>query len=79
MKPQRFLLGFVVLSGMMISSLSAQQTAAIKIDLDRKIGQVDPNIYGGFLEPIRNTVYGTIYDPKSRSLMRTAFERISSS
>ena len=65
MKTPRFILGFVMLSGIMISNLPAQQTAAIKIDLDRKIGQVDPNIYGGFLEPIRTTVYGTIYDPKS--------------
>ncbi|HXE42317.1 MAG TPA: hypothetical protein VN516_04765, partial [Candidatus Baltobacteraceae bacterium] len=33
--------------------------------MDRKIGEVDPKIYGAFLEPIRTVVYGTIYDPKS--------------
>src|ERR1051325_9835046 len=65
MKIQRFLLSFVILTGLITGNLAAQPTAAIKIDLDRKIGQVDPNIYGGFLEPIRTTVYGSIYDPKS--------------
>ncbi len=43
----------------------AEQTAVIKVDLDRKIGKVDPNIYGAFVEPIRTVVYGSIYDPKS--------------
>ena len=49
----------------MSGNVRSQSTASIKIDLDRKIGEVDPNIYGGFLEPIRTVVYGTIYDPKS--------------
>ena len=43
----------------------AQQNAVIKIDLDRKIGELDPKIYGAFVEPIRNVVYGTIYNPTS--------------
>ena len=37
----------------------------IKIDLDRQIGAIDPNIYGAFVEPIRTVVYGSIYDPSS--------------
>lgn len=55
------------------------QSAKIKIDIDRKIGEVDPKIYGVFMEPIQfdpqkfgipnakpsNTLYGTLYDPKS--------------
>jgi alpha-L-arabinofuranosidase len=58
--------------------LSAQ-TAKIKIDIDRTIGVIDPKIYGVFMEPIHfngkrmglpdsvefNTLYGTLYDPKS--------------
>ncbi len=32
---------------------------------DRQIAQVDTNIYGAFIEPIRSVVYGTIYDPQS--------------
>src|SRR6185437_2450895 len=65
MNLQRIVLGAVILSGLMTGNLLSQPTAVIKIDLDRKIGEVDPKIYGGFLEPIRTVVYGTIYDPKS--------------
>src|SRR5690348_13605376 len=60
----RILVSCVMLSAMS-GNLMAQPTATIKIDLHRKIGEVDPKIYGGFLEPIRTVVYGTIYDPKS--------------
>jgi alpha-N-arabinofuranosidase len=59
-------------------SLSAQ-TAKIKIDVDRTIGEIDPKIYGVFMEPIHfsgkrmglpdtvsfNTLYGNLYDPSS--------------
>lgn len=55
------------------------QTAKIKIDVDRTIGEIDPKIYGVFMEPIHftgsfmdlpdtvdfNTMYGTLYDPSS--------------
>ncbi|HTX17128.1 MAG TPA: alpha-L-arabinofuranosidase C-terminal domain-containing protein [Bacteroidota bacterium] len=55
------------------------QTAKIKIDVERTIGQIDPKIYGVFMEPIHfsgrrmglpdtanfNTVYGNLYDPSS--------------
>jgi alpha-L-arabinofuranosidase len=55
------------------------QTAKIKIDTDRKIAEIDPKIYGVFMEPIHfsgrrmglpdtanfNTLYGTLYDPSS--------------
>ena len=55
------------------------QTAKIKIDTDRVIDQIDPKIYGVFMEPIHfngrrlglpdtsdfNTLYGTLYDPTS--------------
>ena len=55
------------------------QTATIKIDIDRTISEIDPKIYGVFMEPIHfngarmglpdtvdfNTLYGTLYDPKS--------------
>jgi alpha-N-arabinofuranosidase len=49
----------------MTTPLRSQQPAVIKIDLDRKIAKIDPNIYGAFVEPIRTVVYGSIYDPKS--------------
>ncbi len=48
-------------------------TATIRIDVDRVVDQVDPRIYGIFMEPIGfnrpemkfNTLYGPLYDPKS--------------
>jgi alpha-N-arabinofuranosidase len=59
-------------------SLSAQ-TAKIKIDIERTISEIDPKIYGVFMEPIHfsgrrmglpdtvsfNTMYGNLYDPSS--------------
>ena len=55
------------------------QTAKIKIDVDRTIGEIDPKIYGVLMEPIHftgrrlglpdtanfNTLYGNLYDPSS--------------
>lgn len=54
------------------------QNAKIKIDPERIIGEIDPKIYGVFMEPIQisgrrglpdsprlNTLYGTLYDPAS--------------
>ncbi|HWB94159.1 MAG TPA: hypothetical protein VG605_20035, partial [Puia sp.] len=61
------------------SALLFSQTATIKIDVKRPIGNIDPLIYGVFMEPIHfngarmglpdtvnfNTLYGTLYDPRS--------------
>jgi alpha-N-arabinofuranosidase len=55
----------VLFFGLFAANVRPEQTAVIKVDLDRKISPVDPNIYGAFLEPIRTVVYGSIYDPKS--------------
>ncbi len=55
------------------------QTATIKIDVSRTISEIDPRIYGVFMEPIHlngkrfgladtadfNTLYGNLYDPAS--------------
>ena len=65
MKKPNLYLSCLVLSGLLTGDLMAQQPAVIKIDFDRKIGQMDPNIYGAFVEPIRTVVYGSIYDPQS--------------
>jgi len=65
MKKLTLLLGCMVLSVLLSVNLFSQQNALIKIDFDRKIGPVDPKIYGAFVEPIRNVVYGSIYDPAS--------------
>ena len=65
MKTRSLLFTCIILSGLIAGNLRAEQTAVIKVDPDRTIGKVDPNIYGAFLEPIRTVVYGTIYDPES--------------
>jgi alpha-N-arabinofuranosidase len=39
--------------------------ARIKIDLDRKIGQVDRRIYSGFIEHLGRCIYGGIYEEGS--------------
>src|ERR1041384_3869627 len=54
------------------------QNAKIKIDVERTIGEIDPRIYGVFMEPIQisgrrgvpdsprlNTMNGILYDPSS--------------
>lgn len=40
-------------------------TARVKIDLDRTIGDVDRNIFGGFIEHLGRCIYGGIYDEGS--------------
>lgn len=65
MKKLRILLYCMILSGLFSGNLLSQEPAVIKIDFDRKIGTIDPNIYSGFVEPIGTTVYGNIYNPSS--------------
>ena len=56
----------------------------IKVDLDRTIGAIDRNIFGGFVEHLGRCVYGGIYDPESpladaaglRSDVKAAIERL---
>jgi len=56
----------------------------IKIDPERTLGNIDHNIFGGFAEHLRQTIYGGIYDPDSpladedglRSDVRAALERL---
>jgi alpha-N-arabinofuranosidase len=65
MKKLRILLWCIILSGLFYGNIMSQEPAVIKIDFDRKISAIDPNIYSAFVEPIRTVVYGTIYDPAS--------------
>ena len=47
------------------SSMSATaQQATIKVDIARVIGDIDRNIYGVFMEPIRNSMDGVLYNPE---------------
>ena len=64
------------------------QHAKIKIDVERTIGEIDPKIYGVFMEPIQisgrrglpdspqiNTLYGTLYDPSSALADENGFRK----
>ena len=65
------------------------QTAKIKIDVSRIIGEIDPKIYGVFMEPIHfsgrrmglsdtvsfNTMYGNLYDPSSPLADQNGFRK----
>ncbi|MEN9402265.1 MAG: Intracellular exo-alpha-(1-_5)-L-arabinofuranosidase [Verrucomicrobiota bacterium] len=69
MKTPSFLIS-LILAGLTLGQLPAAQPALIKIDPDRTIGAIDPNIYGSFLEPVGRgfgpgVVYGPLYDPAS--------------
>jgi hypothetical protein len=44
MKKLKILLNCMILSGLISGSLLSQEPAVIKIDFDRKIGAIDPNI-----------------------------------
>src|SRR6187399_3296431 len=64
------------------------QNAKIKIDVERTIGEIDPKIYGVFMEPITisgrrglpdspqvNTLYGNLYDPSSPLADENGFKK----
>jgi alpha-L-arabinofuranosidase len=47
------------------ASAQQQPQARIKIDTDRVIGEVDPNLFGNFAEHLGRCIYGGIYEPGS--------------
>jgi alpha-N-arabinofuranosidase len=72
-----------------LPSLLHAQKATIKIDIERSVGEIDPRIYGVFMEPIQfsgkrfglpdsvqfNTLYGTLYDPSSPLADENGFKK----
>jgi len=73
MKTLRFVFLFVIFSGFISGNLFSQETAVIKIDPDRTIGKIDPNIYGAFLESM--VAYRGIYDPSSKFADENGFRQ----
>jgi alpha-N-arabinofuranosidase len=51
--------------GVVGASAAEAQNARIKLDLDRTIGEVDPLIYGNFVEHLGRMIYGGIWEPGS--------------
>ena len=39
--------------------------ATVRLDIDRRAGEIDRRIFGGFLEHLGRAVYGGVYDPGS--------------
>ena len=39
--------------------------ATVKLDIDRRAGEIDRRLFGGFLEHLGRAVYGGVYDPDS--------------
>jgi len=59
---------FIVLAFVVQAAAAQRQelkTARIKVDSDRTIGDIDPKIYGNFIEHLGRCIYGGIYDPAS--------------
>src|SRR6185503_12061484 len=70
---------FVFVYMLILPAFLFAQNAKIKIDVERTISEIDPKIYGVFMEPIQfngrrlglpdttsfNTLYGNLYDPSS--------------
>jgi alpha-N-arabinofuranosidase len=80
----------IVLIVLLVLPLSLfAQNAKIKIDISREIGDIDPKIYGVFMEPIHfngkmmglpdtvsfNTLYGNLYDPSSKLADENGFRK----
>jgi len=61
MKHYKKLLVCIILIASLAPALA--KDATIKFDVLRQCGDIDPNIYGVFMEPIRNLMDGLLYDP----------------
>lgn len=61
------LLAPAILSGRRVSAQSLDQPlrARLAIDPDHRLGTIDPNIYGNFIEHLGRCIYGGIYDEGS--------------
>src|SRR3990172_1722490 len=77
MKTLPVLIGFVTAVLGINTVLTAQlpDKARIKIDSERKIGEIDKNIYGNFAEHLGRCIYGGIYDPSSPKADQYGFRK----
>ncbi len=73
MKKLKVLLVNLIVSAVFGMNLLSQESAVIKIDPDRKIGAIDQNIYGAFLESM--AAYRGIYDPSSNFADENGFRK----
>lgn len=72
----RKFLAIVLCISISFSFVHAQNLKArIKIDAERKIGEIDNLIYGNFTEHLGRCIYGGIYDPKSTQANAEGFRK----
>jgi len=69
------IVSFIVLFATIISLHAQNLKARIKIDIERKIGDIDTLIYGNFTEHLGRCIYGGIYDPKSPQANADGFRK----
>ncbi len=51
------------------------QVTRVKLDVERRGGEIDPKIYGNFIEHLGRCIYGGIYDPRSPLADEKGFRR----
>ncbi len=66
----KLLLGLALLAS---SGFAAQPAARIKIDTDRRIGEVNPLLFGNFAEHLGRVIYGGIYEEGSKLADRDGY------
>ena len=52
-----------IVSALLLSLASSAQNASIRFDISRKVGDIDRNIYGMFMEPIARARGNSLYGP----------------
>ena len=65
------LLVYFALNGVQAQALKAR----IKVDIERRTGDIDPLLYGNFTEHLGRCIYGGIYDPKSPQANADGFRK----
>jgi alpha-N-arabinofuranosidase len=68
-------LAFIALLFVSASSQSQPLTARIKVDIDRKTGEIDNLLYGNFTEHLGRCIYGGIYEPTSPEANAEGFRK----
>ena len=65
----------IVLIGILSTVAFSQGKAVIKVDIDRRISEINPMLYGNFSEHLGQGIYGGLYDPDSRTADEDGFRK----
>lgn len=73
---KKYSLFLLLCTQLVMNTLPAQTLKAkIKIDAERKIGDIDKNLYGNFTEHLGRCIYGGLYDPSSPKADESGFRK----